>query len=99
MNFKNKYRITGATPNSGSFKNTETGEMVIYDHCKFYVEMPLKTGKGYSTVEYKVGVSSDFDKLFPVDLPAYADIEFEQVTSGNNKVQTNIVGIEFKKAV
>ena len=97
MTFKNDYLVIGAYPNKGSFRNDDN-EIVAYDHCKFYVQMPLKQGKGYSCVEFKFGSSDDFDKVFSVDLPAQATVEFEQVTTGKGRVQTNIVGIEFKKA-
>ena len=96
MSFKNDFVVTGAKPSSGSFTN-DKGEMVSYDTCNFYVQMPLKDGKGFASVEYKFGKSAEFNTLFPVELPAMATIEFEQLTTGKGRVQTNIVGIEFSK--
>lgn len=98
MRFKSDFKILGAYPHVGAFKN-DNDEVVEYDTNKFFVETPLSRGKGTNTVEYKYGLSADFDKIFDVDLPATATIELEQTTSGNGKPSFEIVSIEFKKSI
>lgn len=63
MTFKNQYLITGAVRHKGSFTSPDTKQTLNYDTNKLFVQMLLKNGKGYSTVEYRFGVSDDFDKL------------------------------------
>lgn len=91
---KSELTITGAYPNKGTFKNSD-GETIDYDYCKFYVEMPLKQGKGVSTAEFKAFTASEFDTIFNVDLPAKAEISFERVVNNGKSVET-IVAIDFK---
>lgn len=97
LTFKNDYIITGAYPNQGSFKDKDTGELISYDHTKIYVQMPLRQGVGFTTVEYKFGSSDDFKRFENVSMPMNATIEFEQVTSGNGRVQTNILSVNLKQ--
>ncbi len=97
MSFTNRFKIIGAYPDINSFED-DNGKTVSYDRNILFVEMPLAKGKGFNGVKHKFGLSADFDRIFHCDLPAIADVTFEQTTAGNGKVTTNIVGIDFVKS-
>ncbi len=76
-----KVMITGAKSSKGEMEGRP------YDSTKIYVQVRMDPSKGNmvgsATEEYSWGLSDNFDKLKDLKFPVEANVDFEQVTSGN----------------
>ncbi len=92
---KSTERVTGMK----KFKGDIEGK--AFDSTTVFIEtrMDDRNGnrRGHCTMDFNAGVSSVFDRLKDIPLPAEFEIEWDTVTNGNN-VQQIIVDIRQTKA-
>jgi hypothetical protein len=81
--------VTGAKASSGIFEDPKTGKQTPYDSTVVYVQAMMDPSKpnmaGFSTVEYKWGLSKNFDKIKDLDFPFEASLHFNTVTNGRTQ--------------
>lgn len=83
--------ITGAKSSKGEMEGRP------YDSTKIYVQIRMDPTKGTmvgsASEEYGWGLSDNFNKLKDLKFPIQANVDFEQVTSGN-KVKIIVMDVQ-----
>lgn len=83
MKFTSQIKIIGMKKSKGEVEGNN------YDHTTMYTEVGLDdskgTAKGQAGAEYRLGLSTEYDKYAHLPFPFLANCEMEIVTSGKEQ--------------
>ncbi len=83
MKFNSRIKVIGMKKSKGDYEGN------AYDNTTVYTEVGLDdskgTAKGSAGADYRLGLSTEFDKFAHLPFPFLADCEMEIVSSGKEQ--------------